>query len=77
MKLIKENLLLEDDKFISKINSRKSKNGKVPVTQNEFDRLYEILIINKYADIPMSLTRSNTVEDIITDFFSTYEVKLV
>ena len=48
MKLIKENLLLEDDKFISKINSRKSKNGKVPVTQNEFDRLYEILIINKY-----------------------------
>ncbi len=77
MKLIKENLLLEDDKFISKINSRKSKNGKVPVTQNEFDRLYEILIINKYADIPMSLTRSNTIEDIITDFFSTYEVKLV
>lgn len=77
MKLIKENLLLEDDKFIGKINSRKSKNGKVPVTQNEFDRLYEILIINKYADIPMSLARSNTVEDIITDFFSTYEVKLV
>ena len=77
MKLIKENLLLEDDKFIGKINSRKSKNGKAPVTQNEFDRLYEILIINKYADIPMSLTRSNTVEDIITDFFSTYEVKLV
>ena len=77
MKLIKETLLLEDDKFIGKINSRKSKNGKVPVTQNEFDRLYEILIINKYADIPMSLTRSNTIEDIITDFFSTYEVKLV
>lgn len=75
MKLIKESLLLEDDKFISKINSRKSKNGKVLVTQNEFDRLYGILIVNKYADIPMSLKQSNIVDTIITKFFSTYIIK--
>lgn len=52
-----------------------SKNKTIFVTSAEFDRLYELLIINRYANKPMSLKQSNIVDIIITKFFSTYIIK--